>query len=292
MTTASTTGSTQNAGRGRERARAAPERALLFPVVTALCAVALGIGFAEREEMWLMPDVGVGYALGVVGLGAMTALLAYVVRKRVRALASWGALRHWFQVHMLLGVLGPVAILFHANFEVRSLNAAVALVAMLIVAGSGFVGRFAYVRVHRGLFGQKESLREVIARAEASRSALHAALRALPGVAEPVRAFEAAALAPTRGALGELWRALVLGGRTRATQRRTLRLLRAAPASALPVGPEPVARALRAHLALVRRVAEFGFYERVLSLWHALHVPLCVVLFIAAAIHVIAVHLY
>ena len=53
-----------------------------------------------------------------------------------------------------------------------------------------------------------------------------------------------------------------------------------------------VARALRQHLALVRRVAEFGFYERVLGLWHALHVPLCVILFLAAVVHVIAVHLY
>ena len=61
---------------------------------------------------------------------------------------------------------------------------------------------------------------------------------------------------------------------------------------ALSVPPEAVARALRRHLALVRRVAEFGFYERVLSLWHALHVPLAVVLFSAAVVHVIAVNLY
>ena len=288
MTTASTT----RTGSARDRQNVARERALLFPIVTGLSAVALALGFSVREEMYLTPEAGLGYGLGVIGLGAMTALLSYVVRKRVRALASWGALRHWFQVHMLLGVLGPVAILFHANFEVRSLNAAVALVAMLIVAGSGFVGRFAYVRVHRGLFGQRESLREVSARAEASRSALHGALRALPGVEECVRDFEAHALEPTRGVFTELGRALVLGQRTRATQRRALRLLRAAPPSALPVGAAPVARALHAHLALVRRVAEFGFYERVLSLWHALHVPLCVVLFIAAAIHVVAVHLY
>ena len=270
----------------------APPRALVLPAVTAVCAVGVLIGYRLRDEMYLTPEAGLGYGLGVIGLGALSSLLLYSVRKRVRALWSWGALRHWFHVHMLLGVLGPVLILFHANFEVRSMNAAVALGAMLTVAGSGFIGRFAYSRVHLGLFGQRETLRDVTTRADASRSALHTALRAVPAVEECVRDFERRALAPPRGVLTELWRALELGQRTRSAHRRARALLRAAPAASLPVGAEPVSRALRAHLALVRRVAEFGFYEGVLALWHALHVPLCVVLFIAAAIHVIAVHLY
>ncbi len=288
MTTASATRSHTE----RARLQAAPQRALVLPVVTAVCAVALAIGYGVRDEAYLRPEAGLGYDLGIAGLGALVALLLYVLRKRVRALWSWGALRHWFHVHMLLGVIGPVLILFHANFQVHSMNAAVALVAMLIVAGSGFIGRFAYTRVHLGLFGERESLREVTARAEASRSALHTALRAVPSVAACVSEFEARALAPSGGFVGELWRALDLGRRTRATSRNARALLDAAPPGSLPVGTEAIARALRAHLALVRRVAEFGFYEGVLSLWHALHVPLCVVLFIAAAIHVVAVHLY
>jgi len=276
----------------RLRLQAAPQRALLLPVVTAVCAVFVLIGYGVRDEMYLTPEEGLGYGLGVIGLAALSSLLLYSVRKRVRALWSWGALRHWFHVHMLLGVLGPALILFHANFEVRSMNAAVALAAMLIVAGSGFIGRFAYSRVHLGLFGQRDSLRAVTERAEASRSALHTALRAVPEVAEFVRDFEQRALAPPRGVLSGLFRALELGHRTRSAQRRARSRLRAAPPASLPVGAEAVSRALRAHLALVRRVAEFGFYEGVLALWHALHVPLCVVLFIAAAIHVVAVHLY
>ena len=49
---------------------------------------------------------------------------------------------------------------------------------------------------------------------------------------------------------------------------------------------------LHAYLAAVRRVAEFGAYEQLFSLWHAFHLPLCVLLFGAAAVHVLAVHLY
>ena len=45
-------------------------------------------------------------------------------------------------------------------------------------------------------------------------------------------------------------------------------------------------------LAATRRVAEFEWYERLFSLWHALHIPLIFMLIIAAVIHVIAVNVY
>jgi hypothetical protein len=45
-------------------------------------------------------------------------------------------------------------------------------------------------------------------------------------------------------------------------------------------------------LAATKRVAEFAGYERLFSLWHALHVPLIFMLIIAAVIHVIAVNIY
>jgi hypothetical protein len=35
-----------------------------------------------------------------------------------------------------------------------------------------------------------------------------------------------------------------------------------------------------------------NFYERAFALWHAFHLPFCVVLFGAAAVHVVAVQMY
>lgn len=261
-------------------------------MVALLSAVAIAAGWRWRDEGNLVPDRGAGYALGIAGLAAMVLLLGYSLRKRAGWLRGLGNLRYWFELHMLLGILGPLAVLFHANFHARSVNATVALACMLVVAGSGFIGRFAYSRVHHGLFGHRESLAEVTRRADDSRSALHSALSAAPGVAECVREFEGQALARSSGVFAQLGLVLVLGHRTRATQRRAKRLLRASPPGSLAVPAETIAAALRRHFALVRRVAEFGFYERLLALWHALHVPLCVVLFTAALIHVIAVNLY
>ncbi len=50
--------------------------------------------------------------------------------------------------------------------------------------------------------------------------------------------------------------------------------------------------AVHAHIAAVRRGAEFTAYAWLVSLWHAVHLPLCVLLFAAAALHILAVNLY
>jgi hypothetical protein len=42
----------------------------------------------------------------------------------------------------------------------------------------------------------------------------------------------------------------------------------------------------------VRRAAEFAFYDRLLRLWHLLHLPLFFILVATAVVHIIAVHMY
>ena len=275
----------------RARLHAPIRRDLAVPVVAVLGLVALLARQRASEEFWITPGEGVGYALGIVGLGAMLLLLLYSVRKRWLRLHALGSLRNWFRVHMLLGVLGPVAILFHTKFRPGSRNGVVALVAMLLVAGSGFIGRYLYTRVHHGLFGHHQSLLEVARDAELSRGALWATLAGCPPLAELVRAHEAALLDSSHRAITGPWRVVLGRIRTRATTRRA-RLLIAASARSGATPRNDAERSVRAHLEAVCRVAEFSFYERVLSQWHAVHVPLCVLLFTAALVHVVAVHLY
>jgi hypothetical protein len=264
---------------------------MVVPAVAVLGLVALVSTRRVGDEFWITPGEGVGYALGIAGLGAMVALLLYSVRKRWLRAHELGPLRSWFRVHMLLGVLGPVAILFHSNFRVGSRNGAVALVSMLLVAGSGFIGRYVYTRVHHGLFGHRQSLREVARDAESSRGALGATLAGCPPLAVLVRAHETRLLGPSRMPLTGAGRVLLLRVRTHATARRARQLI-AASARSGAISLDEAERSVRVYLDAVRRVAEFAFFERVLSLWHAVHVPLCVLLFTAALAHVVAVHRY
>ena len=212
----------------------------------------------------------------------MTLLLLYSLRKRVPAIASWGALRHWFSIHMLLGILGPVAILFHANFRLGSLNSSVALVCMILVAASGVIGRLIYPKIHHGLYGRRASLRVLQRAAASQRDALGSALAASPQMARALGAFEALAAREAAGPISALARVACLGWRARALRRFVPRR----------TTPESTRRALSDYVAAVRQVAEFSVYERIFSLWHAFHLPLCFLLFAATIVHVIAAHLY
>jgi len=231
-----------------------------------------------RDENYLAPDFGPGYALGFVGASCMLLLLTYSARKRLRAITAWGPLRRWFGVHMVLGILGPVAILFHANFRLGSQNSNVALACMLLVAASGVVGRLIYPKIHHGLYGHRASLRELQQAAASRRSALAVASE----VGRELAVFESLAGGGSKGLFAALGRFVRVRHRATSLERMLSSRERA----------EPARRAVAAYLGAVTRVAEFSVYERVFGLWHAFHLPLCFLLFGATIVHVIAAHLY
>jgi hypothetical protein len=258
-------------------------------IVLASSAAALLWGWNVRAERYWTPESGLGYSLGVVGTALMLLLLLYSARKRFRFMRSLGPIRHWFGPHMLLGILGPVAIFFHSNFQLGSLNSAVAFSCMVLVAGSGLVGRFIYPKIHRGLFGSRTSLRELQADVAANRGSLGAALATSPELALELKEFESFATGARRGFASSLWHFAALPVRARRVRSRGRRSLRA---SAPVAEVEEAIVAVDSFLQGVQRVAGFGAYERLFSLWHAFHLPICVMLFLAAAVHVVAVHMY
>lgn len=271
------------------RSTTLPARAsgsLGFSLAAAACLSLVAWGWNVRGETYLKADTGPGYALGIAGTAMMLTLLLYSLRKRLAFMRSWGQIRVWFSIHMLLGILGPVAILFHANFRLGSLNSNVALACVLAVASSGIVGRFIHPKVHHGLFGRRVTLSELRIDVEKQRGPLGEVIAACPALGRELARFEADTLGPGSRARSP-WRLVLLGGKTRRARRRSLRALkRSRLASA------PRARAVRAYLDAIRRAAQFTAYARLLSLWHAFHLPLCALLFAAAIVHVIAVHMY
>ena len=278
--------------------RAAPLELLFYLLVAA----ALFAGWRMREEEHLTAESGVGYALGILGTVLMLLLLLYPLRKRVRVMRNWGAIKHWFQAHMILGVLGPALILFHSNFHTRSLNSRVAVFSMLLVATSGFVGRYLYSKIHYGLYGRLLTLTELKEGIEHDMNDATLLLRCAPELQRRLLAFDAAILTPGPSLLQNLWRFLTIGLRTRWTRLRLFRgLERAIRLAARSEGWSRSERRRRrkqarchisAHMIAAHRVARFALYERLFALWHLLHTPLFVMLLITVAVHIIAAHLY
>lgn len=268
----------------------------------SLAALITYLGWIGRDARDISAGDGVGYWLGIIGGTLMLALLLYSVRKRIPVLRNLGATRHWFRMHMTLGIVGPVIILYHSNFQVGSLNSQVALYCTLLVAASGVVGRYVYAKIHNGLYGSSSSLRELVRTVHESKGQSNQR----PGLNAQVREQLARhagnvlqySESPGTSALTPLW----LGFRTRwlywqlrAVAYRNIDEFAAASDVASKHRRRlrrSTSRYLRRRLGEIRKVAQFSFFERMFSLWHIIHVPFFIMMVLSAVVHVLAVHMY
>lgn len=272
------------------------------PLGFGFAALLVYVGWIGRESRDISAGEGLGYALGIIGGTLMVALLLYSVRKRIPLLRNLGATRHWFRMHMALGIVGPVIILYHSNFQVGSINSQVALYCTLLVAASGIVGRYFYAQIHNGLYGSSSSLRQLVNTVEASKQQTQKG----PGLNREVRselAELAEAVLQRPESLGKSALAPIrLGIKTRlmywklswASGRNINELAKTSPV--IMHHRRRLKRTtkvyLRRRLAEIRRVAQFGFFDRLFSLWHIVHVPFFIMMVLSAIVHVLAVHMY
>jgi hypothetical protein len=265
-------------------------------------ALLLVIGWLGHETRDLSAERGLGYALGLLALACMLLLLVYPLRKRFRFLAFLGATKNWFRTHMILGTLGPLAALYHCDFEAGSVNSAVALVAALLVAVSGFVGRYIYSKIHVGLYGRRANLKELLTRIQLAAPAAARMAKFMPELNKRLVAFDRSVLVPPTGWLDAMILPFKLAALTRLQYWKLARFARRrliveSTLSDTLKKNRPRLEALTrqyiaTHLREVRRVAEFTAYQRLFALWHVIHRPFFVILFLSVAIHVFAVHYY
>ncbi len=253
---------------------AAPTSKLVtVPFGLLVIAVLMG-GYLLRAERYLTAENGLGYQLGIVGSLLMLLLMLYPLRKKARFMRNWGPIPYWFRFHMLAGIIGPVLILFHANFQLGSLNSQVVLGSTLLVAGSGLFGRYLYTRIHYGLYGKRVSLEQLHDAISNNRDNLAAVFVYAPKIQQRLLHFDEVVLRPSTGVLHSIGRVLMIDLLRRWTHLRIKLVLR----RALKVSARrnhwsrretarqyrATNRLLKTHLAAVLKVAEFSFYERFL----------------------------
>lgn len=294
-------GHASQAGQRASLARQLPAGARDVLLYALIAVLVWAMWALSRQGLFRAGD-RVGYWLGVTGGVMMLLLFSYPLRKHVKALHGWGKAKWWLWAHMVLGLGGPLLILLHSTFHIGSTNAGVALYSMLVVAGSGIVGRFLYLRVNRGLHGEQSTLRELQVRAGFDQDDARSRLAFAPDVEERLRAFEREQLRPGRNAAGHLRQLVLLplqqwlayrkcSAGLRAPLQRLAQQRRWSPTQLAE--RERLARKLvRRYLNAVARVAQFSIYERLFALWHVAHVPFVYLLVLSAVAHVVAVHAY
>lgn len=264
--------------------------------ICALAGLLLLIAFKIATGKYYTPRSNVGFYLGVTGSLMMVAMFTYPLRKRLRFMQGWGALKHWFRWHMVMGIVGPTLVLFHSTFHLRSLNATVALTSMLIVVASGIIGRFVYTRIHHGLYGVRATLERVQQEFAGQSDELKSRFHMAPRVEQWLKAYAQAAGLVEPSLVTMWWHFFSLRWKRivclfRCT-RELRRALRRARHPEFPGGASEAICLARRYLREAERIAEFTAYERIFGLWHVLHIPLIFLLAASAIFHVIAVYMY
>jgi hypothetical protein len=273
-----------------------PVRVFSFAVVVALLW-----GYNAHLERYITPTSGLGYALGIVGGSLMLVLLLYPARKRAQWLQFIGGVPIWYRIHMTLGIVGPLLILFHSNFSLGATNSNVALFCMLAVSGSGLIGRYIYSRVYGDWHEHSTTLEELKAVAEGLRQQSNS-ITLLPGYLEAIEREEQRLSRPAKTPIGALLQPVTVGilsslARWRLdNQIRDMVVQAARQSPALAVhGQRLTANATSyatRRLDAVRRVREHGYYVKLFSLWHVAHVPFFIMTLVAGIVHVISVTVY
>ena len=273
-------------------------RASLARLSLWLATLVLLAGWVAPLGDYVTPRSGLGYALGIVGGSLMLVLLIYPARKRLSGLAAIGSARAWFQFHVVLGVVGPLCILYHCNYHLGATNSNVALLSMLVVAGSGLVGRYLYGRIYDGLDGQKATLADLRAEADRLRAEAGGAGRLVPELGPRLDAAERRIARHLPVVPKALSAAIACRLERRSLHRYVHKTLRDAAAASSSIGrhrrsfTRAADRYADSRLTAARRVAEFESCEKLFSFWHLLHLALFGLLLIAGIVHVIAVNVY
>ena len=187
--------------------------ALITTLLYAFVCFIIYAGWCFEKYELVTAERGTGYYFGIIGTVLMLLLVVYPLRKRIHSLAFLGGNKLWFRLHIAFGIVGPVFILFHANFDLGSLNSQVAFFSMTIVALSGIVGRYIYLRFHHGLSGQIVSLAKLIEDFEQDKKELNInqLLTDLPDVKKKLFEFAEKMLTPPGSLVKSIERIITAG---------------------------------------------------------------------------------
>ena len=272
---------------------------LIFLLVTG---TVIYWGAQAELENYIRPNSGLGYALGISGGVMMLLLLLYPLRKRAKWMREWGQIRYWFSTHMMLGIIGPMVILFHCNFRLGSQNSNIALFSMLLVMASGIVGRYLYSRIHFGLYGNEITLRQLHQDEQIAQYELSRLFDISPQLHEQIKKYNDVLEQQSRGLISSFFKICLIGIKSRLSQRLARRLLLKYCQQVAEIDGWPLSRVnstlangnlyLKIHYATIRRLVGFAFFERLFSFWHLLHMPFFIMLILTAIAHVVAVHVF
>lgn len=277
-------------------------RAALVILVLAAAALTVALAVYGWDYYWLdqlerphspkhpelRPSGTIGLRMGILGLIVLLLIYLYPLRKRWPWLGSKGNTQHWFNYHILLGLVAPVIVSFHASFKAQG-AAGLAYWTMVSLTLSGIAGRYLYAQLPRSRASAEKSLREL----EASSGPGSRKLEAAAGIAQLIRGPDIRKVEKMSSLhavglmlLWDLQRPLLLWRlRRRLSVRRGLLMTLGGVLSTGDAALEKAIHEARRQAVMTRKVLLLSKAERVFHMWHVVHRPLSVSLAILVLLH-------
>ncbi len=232
----------------------------------------------------------------------MLLLLTYSLRKRAKSLRKLFSVQAWFRLHMIFGVVGPVLVIFHSNFRLGSLNSSVAFFSMLLVAGSGLIGRYFYNKIHYSLYGEKIKLGQLrtdfdqlnqtltkYAVTEKQKSGLN---KCNDIIEKSFQRFTQDASFFTQLSYRRKLHSELTFVRKFFHHLEHYHIEHNTEAAAIADIQSQLHLHTSALLKIASRLPNLVIFEKLFSLWHVVHLPIFVLMLITATTHIVVVHMY
>jgi len=219
--------------------------------------------------------------LGILGtLLIFGAEILYTARRKKQI--KFGRPRKWLQAHIAIGIAGPVLILFHADFNFYQFSG-IALFLTLLVATSGFFGRYIYRLIPRTIKGSKQSLDDIRVKQKQITEQLKEVLnKKAPDI--DLSSFWREDY-KSKGDFLLLFEVVLKSYIKRFSFKKRLRRTSA-------INRQEYRRLSSLFFqitALEKQIRLFKSAKNLLKLWKVLHVPLTIMLFMAIDIHIISI---
>lgn len=226
-----------------------------------------------------------GHGLGIMGSGMMVLLLLYSLRKRQRFGLRFGKVSQWLNIHIFLGIMGPILVTLHTALKFGGF-VSVSYYAMMAVMLSGFVGRYLYVQIPRTLSGDELTIKQMEVQNRKLTQKLLKRHRVNPRSLGQLNALAMIGKGGNISGFTAMF-AIVISDLTWSFRLRKLRkdLVRQNGS----VAPRELARLIKIvsqKALLMRKMRLLSAIQPMFHYWHVIHKPFAYVMFIIMFLHI------
>ncbi|WP_455207342.1 hypothetical protein [Kaarinaea lacus] len=240
------------------------------------------------------------YNAGLLGGFLMLCSIFYALLKRIRFINALGRNDTWFYAHLFCGIAGPLLIIFHTTFTIKSINSGVSFFCMLIILLSGLFGRYIFTllsfQTHRIYLGVGEVELDLLSTFQdyqcATGKSTKAALTQLivSGLKKPNYWFQNipqlfrmmfSAMLCYRALMKDIKRTCVTARTNKQWDKKTYKGNLA-----------DTKRLARSYIYRIIKLSMLSITQNLLANWRTLHTNLLYLLTLTAIGHIVAVHMY